>query len=124
MNSVYVLSRVQFFSILGSIALIVLLALLIRKRKLLEEYSILWLIIFTVFLLVAIFGAFLESVARFLGILYAPAAMFLLVIVGIFCLLLHFSIVISDMKRKINTLSTKNALLEEKIRDKKNSDEN
>ena len=123
MNQLYVFSRIQFFSILGSLALILLLVFFIRKRKLLEEYSILWLVIFSVFLLVAIFGAFLENVSRFFGILYPPAAMFIILIIGIFFLLLHFSIVISDMKRKINKLSINNALLEQKIRAMEETDD-
>ncbi len=112
----YILSRIQIFSIVGSLVLISFLVYFIRKRKLLEEYSILWLIIFIVFLLAAVFGAFLDGVARFFGILYPPAALFILLILGIFFLLFHFSMVISDMKRKINKLALENALLEERIK--------
>jgi hypothetical protein len=104
------------FSILGSVVLIALLVFFIRRRKLLEEYSILWLIIFSIFLIVSIFGAFLENFSRFLGVLYPPAALFVIMIIGIFLLMLHFSIIISDLKRKINRLSITNALLEERIK--------
>jgi len=116
MNPQYLLSRIQLFSILGSVVLIALLVYFIRRRKLLEEYSILWLIIFSIFLVVSIFGAFLESFSRFLGVLYPPAALFVIMIIGIFLLMLHFSIIISDLKRKINRLSITNALLEERIK--------
>jgi len=115
-NPQYILSRLQLFSILGSVVLIALLVFFIRKRRLQEEYSILWLIIFSIFLIVSIFGAFLENFSRFLGIQYAPAALFVLMIIGIFLLMLHFSIIISDLKRKINRLSITNALLEERIK--------
>jgi len=116
MNPQYLLSRIQMFSILGSVVLIALLVYFIRRRKLLEEYSILWLIIFSIFLVVSIFGAFLESFSRFLGVLYPPAALFVIMLIGIFLLMLHFSIIISDLKRKINRLSITNALLEERIK--------
>ncbi len=115
MNTLYILSRIQIFSIVGSLVLISFLVYFIRKRKLLEEYSILWLIIFSIFFVVAVFGAFLEGLSRFFGILYPPAALFILLIFGIFFLLFHFSIVISDMKRKINKLAINNALLEQRI---------
>ena len=112
----YIFSRIQIFSIVGSLVLISFLVFFIRKRKLLEEYSILWLIVFIVFLAAAVFGAFLDGVARFFGILYPPAALFVLLILGIFFLLFHFSIVISEMKRKLNKLAIDKALLEERIK--------
>ena len=114
MNKVYYLSRLQFFSVLASIILFSFLFNLIRKKKLLEEYSILWFIIFMVFLFFAIFGGFLEALAKFFGIIYPPAALFILLIIGLFLLMLHFSIVISELKMKVNTLSIKLALLENK----------
>jgi len=116
MNPQYLLSRIQLFSVLGSVVLIALLVFFIRKRRLLEEYSILWMIIFSNFLIVSIFGGFLKRFSEFLGILYPPAALFVIMIIGIFLLMLHFSIIISDLKRKINRLSITNALLEERIK--------
>lgn len=116
MNGVYYLSRVQFFAVLGSVVLILFLFWLIRRRRLLVEYSLLWLGVFTVFLVVAVFGGLLDEMAQFFGILYPPATIFILLIIGIIMLLLHFSTIISELKRKLNELSVRLALLESETR--------
>jgi hypothetical protein len=122
MNSAFFLSRIQLFSALGSVVLISILFYLIRRRKLQEEYSILWLVIFLLFLVAALYGELLDILSRFFGIYYPPATLFLLLIVGLFLLMLHFSIIISDLKRKINILSIKLANFEEQLESNRKSD--
>lgn len=116
MNHIYYMTRVQFFSVLGAIFLLATLILLIRRKKLLVEYSILWLGIFAVFTLIAVFGGLLDRISAFFGILYPPAALFIVLLTGVFLLLLYFSVVISELKRKLNELAVRNALLDEKLR--------
>lgn len=116
MNHIYYLTRVQFFSVLGALALLVTLIWLIRRRKLLVEHAILWLVIFGLFTLIALFGELLGRISAFFGILYPPAALFILLLTGVFALLLYFSVIISELKRKLNDLSISNALLEERLR--------
>ncbi len=116
MNHIYYMTRVQFFSVLGAIFLLATLVLLIRRKKLLVEYSILWLGIFAVFTLIAVFGGLLGRISAFFGILYPPAALFIVLLTGVFLLLLYFSVVISELKRKLNELAVRNALLDEKLR--------
>lgn len=116
MNHIYYMSRVQFFSVLGAVVLLATLISLIRRKKLLVEYSIIWLGIFAVFTLIAIFGGLLDRISAFFGILYPPAALFIVLLTGVFLLLLYFSVVISELKRKLNDLATRNALLDEKLR--------
>jgi hypothetical protein len=116
LNHIYYMTRVQFFSVLGAIFLLATLILLIRRKKLLVEYSILWLGIFAVFTLIAVFGGLLDRISAFFGILYPPAALFIVLLTGVFLLLLYFSVVISELKRKLNELAVKNALLDEKLR--------
>jgi len=116
LNHIYYMTRVQFFSVLGAVLLLATLILLIRRKKLLVEYSILWLGIFAVFTLIAIFGGLLNRISAFFGILYPPAALFIVLLTGVFLLLLYFSVVISELKRKLNDLAVRNALLDEKLR--------
>ncbi len=116
MGEEYLFSRIQIFSVVGSLILMMGLIVLIRRKKLREEYSILWLAIVTVFILTAVFGEFLIGLSKMLGIFYPPATLFLLLIIGLFLLMLHFSIIISDLKRKVTVLSIKLALLDEKAR--------
>jgi hypothetical protein len=115
-NHIYYLTRVQFFSVLGALALLATLIWLIRRRKLLVEHAILWLVIFFLFTLIAVFGELLGRISAFFGILYPPAALFIILLTGVFALLLYFSVIISELKRKLNDLSISCALLEERLR--------
>jgi hypothetical protein len=115
MGNDFALSRIQVFSVIGTIMLIAILFYFIRRRKLQEEYSILWLLISFLFLIVAVFTELLEIISSLIGIFYPPATLFLMLIIGLFLLMLHFSVIISGLKKKLNSLSIKIALLEEQL---------
>lgn len=111
----YPIQTIQILAIIISLLLLLGLFLLIRKKKLREEYSILWIVIFTVFLFFSVFRGSIDYLSSWLGIHYQPAALFLLLIASLFLLSFHFSIIISELKTKINKLVTTIALLEEKL---------
>ena len=109
----YPIGLFQILSIASSLGLLGLLITLIRKRKLKEEYAILWIVISVVFLAIAIFRGLIDWISHIFGIHYQPAALFIILIFCLYLLMLHFSIVTSDLRMKINTLLTKITLLEE-----------
>jgi hypothetical protein len=111
----YPLGLIQALSIAISLILLVYIIYLIRKKKLKEEYAILWIAIIIVFLIFSIFRGLIDSISNLLGIYYQPASLFIILIIGLFLLTLHFTIVISDLKTKIHTLITNLTLLEEKM---------
>ena len=119
----YPVVPIQILSIVFSVLLLILIFLLIRKKKIREEYAILWIVIFIVFLLLSIFRGLIDKISSLLGIQYQPASLFLILIGCLFLLTFHFSFVISDMKRKINTMAMKISIMEEEIsRGKKDAD--
>ncbi len=111
----YPINFVQIFSILFSLFLLALIVLLIRRKKIREEYAILWIVIFMIFLILSIFRGLIDKISSLLGIQYQPASLFLILIGCSFLLLFHFSLVISDMKKKINRLATSLTILEESL---------
>jgi len=117
----YPIGPIQILSILFSLFLLVLIVFLIRKKKIREEYAILWIIIFTVFLLLSVFRGIIDKISSLLGIQYQPASLFLILIGCTFLLMFHFSLVISDLKKKINALATALTILEEGLSKKKDS---
>jgi len=105
---------VQFQIIIGVLSLILLLITfeLIRKEKLREEYSILWLFTGGVTFIFSLFPEFFLStfITRITGLYYLSAVvviafLFLLVIV------LHFSVVISKLTDRNKELAQRHALL-------------
>lgn len=118
----YPLGTVQILSILFSLSLLVLIIFLIRRKKIREEYAILWIVIFFAFFLLSVFRGLIDNISSLLGIQYQPASLFLILISFLFLLVFHFSLVISDMKKKINSLAMTLAILEESVtKEQKNS---
>ncbi len=111
----YPLGLIQALGITISMILLAYIIYLIRKKKLKEEYAILWIVIIIVFLIFAIFRGLIDFISNLLGIYYQPASLFIILIIGLFLLTLHFTIVISDLKTKINTMVTTLTLLEDKM---------
>jgi len=115
----YPIGPIQILSILFSFFLLVLIVFLIRKKKIREEYAILWIAIFFVFLILSLFRGIIDKISLLLGIQYQPASLFLILIACTFLLMFHFSLVISDLKKKINAMASALAILEEGLSQKK-----
>lgn len=90
-------NRIQFFSITSSLFLFAFILRLVKRKRLKEEYSLLWLGFSLVFIALAFYKPLLELVADALGILYAPAALLLILVTSIFFILIQFSVVISKL---------------------------
>jgi len=102
---------IQYVAILGSVVFIASVLFLISRRKLKEEFSLLWLFFGFVFLFLSIWRKSLDSIASFLGIAYAPAAIFLILIIAIISILIHFSIAMSGLTERVKTLVQEIGLL-------------
>lgn len=92
-----VTNRIQVFSVIGSLLLFLFILRLVKRKKLKEEYSLLWLGFGLIFIALSIFKPLLEIVASTLGILYAPAALLLILVLSVFFILIQFSVVISKL---------------------------
>ena len=110
----------QILSIVGSIFILLMLVELVRRGKLKENYSLLWFGIAIVFLVFSVWPDLLLYLASLLGIEYAPSALFLILIVSLYLLSIHFSVVISELSEKIKNLSQKIGLLDLEIRKLRN----
>ena len=117
----YPIGPIQILSILFSLFLLVLIVFLIRKKKIREEYALLWIVIFVVFLFLSLFRGIIDKVSSLLGIQYQPASLFLILFGCTFLLMFHFSLVISDLKKKMNAMATALTILEEGLSPKKDN---
>lgn len=104
-------AKIQVLGILGSLALLVLIFELLRKRRLREEYAILWLGGGLACLLLAIFRDGLKWLAQGMGIYYPPAAIFLVLMAGAYAMILHFSLGFSKIVGQSKELAQEVALL-------------
>jgi hypothetical protein len=109
-------TRVQIVAIAATAGLFVVLLELVRRRRMLERYAIVWL-----FCSVALFGlsvwkGLLTDLAHAVGIYYAPSALFVIAFGFVLVLLLHFSVAVSRLAEQNKVLAQRVALLEERQR--------
>ena len=102
---------IQYVAIAGSVIFISSVLFLISRRKLKEEFSILWLFFGFIFLVLSIWRESLDIIAAFLGIAYSPAAIFLILIIAIISILIHFPIAISGLTERVKILIQEVGLL-------------
>ena len=109
------MERIQIFAILASAAICIGIVELVRKKKLMERYSLIWIFSGIILITLSLWRNLLEELADFLGIYYAPTALF---IVLAFCglgLLVHFSIAISKLTEQNKILAQEMALLKSEL---------
>lgn len=106
--------RVQFFAVVGSVLLLLVVINLIQRGRLKEGYSIIWFLVGIMLVVFSSVTRLLDVVARAVGITYSPSALFLILLGGLFLLALHFSVLLSKHDRQIRDLAQENALLKAK----------
>src|SRR3954451_1130082 len=109
--------RIQIVAVLVSAVLLLGILELVRSRRLLERYAILWLLSATVLLGLAAWKGLLLKVASAVGIYYAPSALFVIAFGFILVLLLHFSVAVSRLAEQSKVLAQRLALLEARNRE-------
>jgi hypothetical protein len=109
-------TRLQIVAIAAAAGLLVVLLELVRQRRLLERYALLWLFSAVVLLGLSVWGGLLEAVAKLIGVAYPPNALFLIAFGFVMVLLLHFSLAVSRLSDQSKVLAQRQALLEERLR--------
>lgn len=109
-------TRIQIVSVLVMAGLFAMIFELVRRRRLMERYALLWLFSAIVLLTLAIWRGFLEDIARVIGVAYPPNALFFIAFAFVLVLLLHFSLAVSRLSDQSKVLAQRLALLEERQR--------
>ncbi len=107
--------RIQAVSIVAALGILFVILELVRRRRLMERYALLWLGSGLVLLGLAIWRDALTRLAHALGIFYPPNALFLIAFGFVLFLLLHFSLAVSKLSDQTKVLAQKLALLEERV---------
>lgn len=102
------------FAIVFSIVLMLFIINLVRKNKLDEKYSILWLFASSIILIVSIFPKIITIVANRFNVYYPPSLMFLFAIIVLGTYVVHISIVITKQNKMIVKLTQELGILKEK----------
>lgn len=109
---------IYYFAIVFSIIFIIFILNLVRKNKLDEKYSILWLFFGTIILIVSIFPKIIESIAILFNVYYSPTLMLLFAILIIGAYIVHITMVITKQNKMIIKLTQELAIFKEKTENK------
>jgi hypothetical protein len=109
-------TRVQIVAIVGALALLMVVLEMVRRRRLLERYALLWLFAALVILALAIWRGALEQVAKAVGIYSPPNALFFIALGFVLLLLLHFSSAVSRLSDQSKVLAQRQAIIEQQLR--------
>jgi hypothetical protein len=107
--------QIQLIAILGSTALLLIVLELVRRRRLLERYAVLWLLSAVVLVALSVWRNLLEVIASHIGIASPPNALFVVAFGFVLILLLHFSLAVSRLADQSKVLAQRLALMQERL---------
>jgi hypothetical protein len=109
--------KLQLFSIFASGVLLAIVFELLRRRRLIERYALIWLGSSLVLLCLAIWKGLLDRVAETMGIATPVNALFMIAFGFVLLLLLHFSLAISRLSNETKVLAQVVARLDSELRE-------
>ena len=96
---------------------------LIRRNKLKEKYSLVWLAASLVIFFFSVSRKALETISLLVGIYYPPSFIFLIASLFLIIINIHFSTVISELYEKNKNLTQEIALLKKAMEETRNGNE-
>ena len=113
----------QLLAVTISILLLVLVLELVRRKKLTEEYSFIWIVAALALLGIALGRRLIDAFAIAIGIYYPPAALLLVLVLFVFVAALSFSVVVSRQRQQIERLIEDTALMDLQLRELRSAQE-
>ncbi len=105
------IDRAMIFGLAASIIALLFVLELVRRRKLKEEYSLLWLATALALMILSVSRPLLDTLASMVGIFYPPSALFLVAVIFVLFILLHFSTVLTRLTQENKENAQQLALL-------------
>lgn len=103
--------RAMIFGLVAAAGMLLFVLELVRRRRLKEEYSLLWLATTLGLIVLSISRPLLDALASLVGIFYPPSALFLVAMVFVLFILLHFSTVLTRLSQESKDNAQQLALL-------------
>lgn len=107
---------IQVAAVSFALVLLSIVLELVRRRKLTEEHSLIWIAGALALLVLSVWRDLLDVAARIVGVYYPPALLLLALTGFVFLVSLYFSVVISRQRQDIERMVEELALLEAEVR--------
>jgi hypothetical protein len=108
------MTRITLVSLIATVVLLVLVLELVRRRRLQERYSLLWLATGGSLFLLAAWSDLLNRISDVMGIRTPSNALFVVAAGFFLAVLLHFSLAMSRLSEQCSRLAQRLAMLEER----------
>lgn len=105
----------QLFALLVSVMVFIIVVDMVRRRKLREEYSVLWLVTSVVMFVLVFRYEWLVTLTTMIGAGLPTTTLFLFSIIFLMLLSVQFCIKISKLTDQVKNLSQENALMKSEI---------
>jgi hypothetical protein len=103
--------NLRIIGIAGSVGLLLFILELVRRRQLKEEYTVLWVLTALVLLLLAAWEGLLRGVRNLIGAGSEASTLYFFGLLFVVALLLHFSVRVSRLERRVTSMMQEIALL-------------
>jgi hypothetical protein len=103
--------RVERFAIVISVVLILIVLDMVRRRRLREKYSLIWLFAVVAMTILVVWKKLLLSITSLIGATNSSSTLFLFGILFALVILLHLSNKISDFSTQLRILAKEMAML-------------
>ena len=107
----------KIFAILVSILIMAIVVELVRRRKLREEYSWLWLLTGMTIILLVSWYDLLVLLTSLIGAIAPTTTLFIFALLFLMIISLHYSIQISKLSQQVKELGQQLALLQNQVAD-------
>ena len=108
--------KAQIIAVVVTVLLLALVIDLVRRRRLVERYALLWMLAASFLVVLAVWNGGLNFIADVAGIKSPPNALFLLGLAIIFGLLLNFSVAFSRLSEETKILAQEVARIDREQR--------
>ncbi|MBW1855543.1 MAG: DUF2304 domain-containing protein [Deltaproteobacteria bacterium] len=105
----------KIFAIIVSVALLVFIIELVRRKRLREEYSWLWLLTGAIILILALWYDLLQWVTQLIGAALPTSTLFFLGLVFLILISIQFSVKVSELHNQVKNLAQEMGLLKNRI---------
>jgi hypothetical protein len=111
------MTHLQIAATLAAALLLLVVLELVRRRRLLERYALLWLAVGVMLVVLGAWRGLLTALSDAIGVAAPPNALFAVGLGFLVVLVLNFSVVISRLSDQTKVLAQRLALLEERVRE-------
>jgi hypothetical protein len=111
----------KIFAIAASILIMVFVVELVRRRRLREEYSWLWLLTGAVIILLVVWYDLLVYVTHLIGAIAPTTTLFIFGLLFLMLISLHYSLQISKLSHQVKEMAQQLTLLKDQVENRADS---